>query len=147
MARSRKGRALPSTSSGSIRAAVNQPEWNNDSLDAHVVRRPGKKSSRPYFLVNLLTWSFFLWVLNKLGQAMPQENTFFTRFFELEVRSGWDLVLVDKVTTWLLVLSAFSLINMAFGVVRNGGRYRANELAALVLAGIACAIAVWLLRM
>ncbi|MEO5329769.1 MAG: hypothetical protein H7829_16190 [Magnetococcus sp. THC-1_WYH] len=77
---------------------------------------------------------------------MPEPSTFFTRMFELNVRSNWDMQRVSESTTWMLVLALVSLINMAIGVARNGGKYRTPETASLILAGIACALALWLMR-
>ncbi|MBF0604748.1 MAG: hypothetical protein HQL07_13780 [Nitrospirae bacterium] len=128
--------------------SAKQASHSDTDPGAHSPVSPHRKKSKSHLSswIGVITWGCFFWILDRVKSAMPESSTFFTRMFELNVRSNWDMSQVSEATTWMLVLALVSLINMATGVARNGGKYRVPELASLVLAGIACALALWLMR-
>lgn len=147
MAKSQDHKITQSTDG--IQATQAEEGFAPDSAsDANLTtKRPNKgASSSICFWINVCNLGLFFWTLRIVGKAMPEQETFFTRFFSLNVRTRWNMAFLDIATTWLLVIAALSLLNMAFGYFRNGKRYRANESAALVMAGIAIAIDIWLMR-
>lgn len=149
MAKPKKSKKTGSKSPGRIQAAVVKQVFVSDpNAPADPPKRPKR---RPSFgiagWINLLSWGCFFWVLRQVGKAMPEEKSFFTRLFDLDVRSQWNMELVDLTTTWMFVLSGVALLTMGFGVARNKGRYRINEILALILAVCACSGGLFLLNM
>ncbi|MBF0141024.1 MAG: hypothetical protein HQL74_12180 [Magnetococcales bacterium] len=150
MAKPRGKKSPQGKSSGRIQAAVATPVYIKEEDDAleQEKKRPAKKKSTTLSLwINLISYSFFFWTLRMIGKALPEETTFFTRMFELEVHPTWNMELVNKSTNWLLAIAGVSILHMGIGVARNRGRFRANEIAALILSGISFALAMWLMRL
>ncbi|MBF0423474.1 MAG: hypothetical protein HQL73_10830 [Magnetococcales bacterium] len=138
MANPRHKKPSKGQSGGSIKAASTKPvfvkegdeEWDPEQIRA---RKKKKPSSIPLW-INVIAYSVFFWGLRMVGKALPEESTFFTRMFELEIsHPNWDIARVKQAWTWMTVLSGFSLLHLGVGIIRSKGRFQANEVAALIL--------------
>ncbi len=84
--------------------------------------------------LNLLSWIVLLFILLVFHRAQPEFETFFDRFYQLSLRTHWDIQYLNYLILLLFFGILISLSGLTLGVFR--GRRKKDHKKALIITGI-----------
>jgi hypothetical protein len=86
------------------------------------------------FSLNLLSWVILLFILLVFHRAQPEFETVFDRFYQLSLRTHWDIKYLNYLILLLFLGVVISLSGLTLGVFR--GRRKKDHKKALIVTGI-----------
>jgi len=86
------------------------------------------------FYLNILAWILLIVILLIFHRAQPEFETLFDRFYQLDLRTDWDIQYLSYLT-YMVIFSIFiSIIGLLLGIYR--GRRKDDHKKALIITGI-----------
>jgi len=94
------------------------------------------------FYLNILAWILLIVILLIFHRAQPEFETLFDRFYQLKLRTNWDIqylyYLIDMVIFGIFI----SIVGLLLGIFR--GRRENDHKKALIITGIISMIMLWI---
>jgi hypothetical protein len=84
--------------------------------------------------LNIFTWLLMLIILLIFHRAQPEFETFFDRFYNLDIRTIWDIRYLDLLIYFVMAGINISIIGLLISIYR--GRRESDHLISLVITGI-----------
>jgi hypothetical protein len=84
-------------------------------------------------------WSLLLAALYLLARAKPEVETFFDRYYKLQLRDSWDMVLAQYIFYCMIAGLLFSLA----GIIINKRRHRRKDDEYLFSLSLGMLISAW----
>ncbi|MCK5163070.1 MAG: hypothetical protein KAQ72_05110 [Desulfobacula sp.] len=86
------------------------------------------------FYLNILAWILLITILLVFHRAQPEFETFFDRFYQLKLRTDWDIQYLYYLIYMVIFGIFISLSGLLLGVFR--GRRESDHKKALIITGI-----------
>jgi len=86
------------------------------------------------FYLNILAWILLLFVLLIFNRAQPEFETLFDRFYQLKLRTSWDIQYLHYLIYMVSFGIFISLSGLLLGIFR--GRRKKDHKKSLILMGI-----------
>jgi len=86
------------------------------------------------FYLNILAWIILVCMLFVFHRAQPEFESFFDRFYKLNLRTTWDLRYLNYLILTVITGITISLSGLVLGIFR--GRRQNDHKKALIITGI-----------
>jgi len=93
------------------------------------------------FYLNILAWILLIIILLIFHRAQPEFETLFDRFYQLKLRTHWDIQYLYYLTYMVIFGIFISITGLLLGVFR--GRRENDHKKALIITGIISIIMLW----
>lgn len=93
------------------------------------------------FYLNILAWILLISILLIFHRAQPEFETLFDRFYQLDLRTSWDIQYLDYLIYMVTFGIFISLSGLFLGFFR--GRRQNDQKKALIITGIISVIMLW----
>ena len=97
--------------------------------------------ARFLFYLNILAWILLIVILLIFHRAQPEFETLFDRFYQLKLRTDWDIQYLYYLI-YMVIFGIFtSITGLLLGIYR--GRREKDHKKALIITGIISIILLW----
>ena len=93
------------------------------------------------FYLNILAWILLIVILLIFHRAQPEFETLFDRFYQLKLRTDWDIQYLYYLTYMVIFGIFISIGGLLLGIFR--GRRENDHKKALIITGIISMIMLW----
>lgn len=93
--------------------------------------------ARILFYLNFLSWGLLLLILFIFHRAQPEFESFFDRFYQLQLRTDWDHMFLYYSTILVISGIIISIGGLVLGIFR--GRRKEDSIIALIITGLTSA--------
>ena len=90
--------------------------------------------SKSLIALNVFVWILLLITLLIFHRVQPEFETFFDRFYHLNLRTFWDIKYLDLLIFFVMTCIIFSIIGFIMG--RYRGRRENDHLVSLLITGV-----------
>ncbi len=98
--------------------------------------------ARLLFYLNILAWILLIVILLIFHRAQPEFETLFDRFYQLELRTDWDIQYLYYLVNMVIFGIFISIAGLLLGLYR--GRREKDYKKALIIMGIISMIMLWI---
>jgi len=93
------------------------------------------------FYLNILAWILLVFILLIFHRAQPEFETVFDRFYQLNLRTDWDIQYLYYLIYTVIFGIFISIAGLLLGIFR--GRRENDHKKALIITGIISLIMLW----
>ena len=93
------------------------------------------------FYLNIIAWIILIFILLVFHRAQPEFESVFDRFYNLKLRTDWDVQYLYYLVHIVIFGIIVSLIGLLLGIFR--GRRENDHKKALIITGIVSLIILW----
>jgi hypothetical protein len=97
--------------------------------------------ARILFYLNILAWILLIFMLLVFHRAQPEFETIFDRFYDLKLRTSWDIQYLVYLVYVVGIGIFVSLSGLMLGIFR--GRRKKDGKTALIITGIISLTLLW----
>lgn len=97
--------------------------------------------AKALFSMNIFAWILLIFILFVFHRAQPEFETIFDRFYDLNIRTYWDIQYLYYLIYTVIFGIFISLAGFILGIFR--GRRKNDHKKALILVGIISIILLW----
>jgi hypothetical protein len=97
--------------------------------------------ARVLFYLNILAWILLIFMLLVFHRAQPEFETIFDRFYDLKLRTSWDIQYLVYLVYVVGIGIFVSLSGLMLGIFR--GRRKKDGKTALIITGIISLTLLW----
>jgi hypothetical protein len=97
--------------------------------------------ARLLFYLNILAWILLVVILLVFHRAQPEFETLFDRFYQLKLRTNWDIQYLYYLIYMVIFGIFISITGLLLGIFR--GRRENDHKKALIITGIFSIIILW----
>jgi len=94
------------------------------------------------FYLNILAWILLIVILLIFHRAQPEFETLFDRFYQLKLRTNWDIQYLYYLIYMVIFGIFISIVGLLLGIFR--GRRENDHKKALIITGIISMIMLWI---
>jgi len=98
--------------------------------------------ARLLFYLNILAWILLIIILLIFHRAQPEFETLFDRFYQLKLRTDWDIQYLYYLVNMVIFGIFISIAGLLLGLYR--GRREKDHKKALIITGIISMIMLWI---